>query len=75
LRWLNCYEEGPGRPSKEEVVRRINDIVSNFDDVRLNDLCLECEFDEFDAESFAYAFGQMIQVIYMLNGISMFFNR
>lgn len=73
LRWLDYYDGGAGKPSKEEVIHRINDIVSNFDGVRLHDLCLECEFDEFDAESFAYAFGQMIQVIYMLNGVSMFF--
>jgi hypothetical protein len=55
------------------VIRRIENIVSTFDDVELNGLSLECEFDEFDAESFAFAFGQMIQVISMLNGVGMFF--
>jgi hypothetical protein len=75
LRWVDYYEAEPGKPSKEELIHCINDIVTNFDNVRLHDLCLECEFDEFDAENFAYAFGQIIQVIYMLNGISMFFNR
>jgi hypothetical protein len=73
LRWVDYYDGGPGKPSKEEVIHRINNLVSNFDDVWLHDLCLECEFDEFDAESFACAFGKMIQVIYMLNGIGMFF--
>lgn len=75
LGWLDYYESGPGEISKEEVIRRIDNIVSTFDDVRLNGLSMECKFDEFDAESFAYAFGQMIQVISTLNGIGMFFAR
>jgi hypothetical protein len=75
LGWLDYYESGHGKLSKEEVIRRIENIVSTFDDVELNGLSLEREFDEFNAESFAFAFGQMIQVISMLNGVGMFFAR